>query len=482
MRKKIIHKLIAIILIVGLNGMALSHIGYTKAYYNDVESSGGNAFTAGMLDFILSELDYESLIGSEAVGEKTAVTVAMPVDGSMDMQYKLTVSTTSLAFDPLCNALVVEAKKNGLTQYLGSFSGLLATVATTTEFGTWEFRFDLPPTALAAHGDKCVADARFYAWRAEIADPEDSGYDDEEILSFDFTARMVVLNEIFANPNGGVAPKDREYVELYNNGNTPVDVLGWQISEIAGSTETFHPIVASGATPTEMQPYGGASTMIAPGGYLVLEFGGASSKLNNDGDTVRLYDNVVVLLDTHAYPSTAPGKAHVRFPDGIGFWIDPEPTPGGENTVSIQDLVLAGFDDETIRQILEMVALTGAPIPLNEPLQLLEAPVDEVIIEVATSTSELEIATSTEMILEEATSTEPILEETASSTPEAVPEEEPVAETEEVIEAREEDILPPEPVFEETPVIVEESVPVEPTPTDSTPSIDSGQASSPQAE
>ena len=464
--KTIAFKFIALLLIVGLNGVAISRIGYTAAFYNDTESSAGNVFNAGMLDFVLSESNLKSFIGPEAVGEKTIVTVAMPVDRSMNMQYALSASS-SLSFSPLCNALVVEAKQNGITRYNGSFSGLLA--PTTTDFGTWEFRFDLPPLTSAAHGEICEADARFYAWRAEITEPENSGFDDEELFSFSFTARMVVLNEIFVSPiAGATAPKDREYIELYNNGNTSIDIEGWKIGEIQGSSEVKH-IISSSNTCEEgskvgfARPYNGASTVINTGGILVVELC-ADGRLGNSGDTVRLYNAATILLDGHTYPSTASGKAHVRFPDGIGFWVDPEPTPGDKNTVSVQDLILTGFDEATIREIMEMVALTGAPIPFDKPEQLLEASVDEVIIEVATSTEiVLEEATSTaEIIIEEAVSADAVIEEEVvikeESTPEAEPVE-PVVEADSTSSPQEETPV----VIEETPVIVEESVPIEPT-------------------
>src|SRR3989344_2746000 len=74
--RRMLFKFVALALVVSMNGLALSRVGDTMGYYNDEESSGGNVFDAGMLDFVLSESHYESIIGPEAVGEKTAVTVA----------------------------------------------------------------------------------------------------------------------------------------------------------------------------------------------------------------------------------------------------------------------------------------------------------------------------------------------------------------------------------------------------------------------
>src|SRR3989344_5690991 len=118
---KLLHKLLAILLIVGLNGVGLSGVGNTMGYYNDTEDSTKNAFTAGMLDFRLSSSAYTTLIGPEALGEKTGVTVALPEDGSFPMQYAVSATTSAPVIDSLCNELTVEAKQNGITVYNGAF-------------------------------------------------------------------------------------------------------------------------------------------------------------------------------------------------------------------------------------------------------------------------------------------------------------------------------------------------------------------------
>src|SRR3989344_4109548 len=44
-------KLLVLMLAIGLNGVALSRVGYTLGYYNDVESSTENTLEAGSVDF-----------------------------------------------------------------------------------------------------------------------------------------------------------------------------------------------------------------------------------------------------------------------------------------------------------------------------------------------------------------------------------------------------------------------------------------------
>ena len=362
--KKFAAAALAFGLILQIGGLAMMN---TFSYFNDTENSTSNSFIATSLDFRLANNEpLVSIIGPEAGGEITRVLVAMPEDGSMSMDYAGGFVPAGAVVDPLCQKLTMEAKRNGLPFYSGPLADF--TAATSTEFGSWELRFDLPPTASAAHGDKCQGEVKFWAWpQGQIY--TGSGFFDEESLPIDFTARMVVLNEIFANPASGASPpKDREYVELYNNGNASVDVLGWKISEMAGATETPHTIVATGATGSQMQPFGIASTTIASHGMLVLQFGGSASHFNNSGDTVKFYDASNTLLDGHTYPNTAAGKAHVRFPDGLGYWVDPEPTPGEPNVVTLEDLRAAGFDETTIAEIIALLQLVGGNDQLAEQL------------------------------------------------------------------------------------------------------------------
>ena len=209
----------------------------------------------------------------------------------------------------------------------------------------------------------------------------------------------IVLNEIYPAPppanENPVAPNDREWIELYNSDASSVDVLGWKISELSGGTgaEQVYTISATCSVPSASKviPYNGASTIITANGLLVLEFCTGANVLNNPGDTVSLYNSVDTLLDLHIYPSTESGKSHQRIPNG-GIWVDPEPTPGEPNRVSMQDLIDAGLDQETIQLIVALLSEKGETL-IDEvateeivPVEVIEEPVGE-----ATEESQSEI-------------------------------------------------------------------------------------------
>jgi len=191
-------KLLSLTMIIALGSLALSHTGYTLGYYNNAKGSNGNIFSTGGLDLVLSQANYESLIAPGATGEETTVIVdVMPADGSLDMQYTLAVASPS-PLDPLCHILTVEAKQEGVSRYQGPLSELLA--ATSTDFGAWEFIFNLPTGMPVANGEKCELAARFSAWRADTATPAASGYTDEELLVLSFTIQTAELVELVASP------------------------------------------------------------------------------------------------------------------------------------------------------------------------------------------------------------------------------------------------------------------------------------------
>ncbi|MDO8569270.1 MAG: LamG-like jellyroll fold domain-containing protein [bacterium] len=312
----------------------------------------------------------------------------------------------------------------------------------------------------------------------------------------------VVLNEIYpAPPSSGnpVAPNDREWVELYNGGASSIDVLGWKISELSGGigAEQVYTISTTCSAPSASKviPYNGASTIITVNGLLVLEFCTGENVLNNPGDTVRLYDSTNILLDLHTYPSTANGKSHQRIPNG-GIWVDPEPTPGAPNRVSMRDLIEAGLDEETIAKIVTLLAERGETLLEEESTDFNPfAPIFDLFTPVTESAS-----STPEIVLEETASTQPsptssaeatdgqgvtvgeveeVEEEisrvaldtleVATSTPSTDSMDSPQAssgQTEPVLEAVEEEIILPEPTLEE--ITPEESVEIpdeEPTPT-----------------
>ena len=187
----------------------------------------------------------------------------------------------------------------------------------------------------------------------------------------------VVLNEFLPNPDvaaGGFnfGEEDNfllndmplgEWVELYNNSASAIDLAGWYVWDASGSASNKVLITASNTSP--------ASTVIPANGFLVVYFNKAI--LNNDADEVRLYNGSDVLLDSHAYDVHAlcsldptpgalndtagaggacedipPNKSYARIPDGTGAWVDPVPTPGAPNIPDSEPMPTPVMVDEIV--------------------------------------------------------------------------------------------------------------------------------------
>lgn len=320
----------ALLLIVALNWVGLLGVGSTIAHFTDIEAATQNNFDAGELDITLINDSLKRYIGVEALGEVDYASLVSLTPDSIATKY--TTHASGIVGDAdFCNAIDVEATRNGLVQYSGSVDGL--SLSPTTDFGAWEFEFDVPPSVPVGHGDTCNFDIVFDAFQLSAATTTESGFSDTERVSFDLTAKMVVLNEILPNPSSSATyPNNSEWIELYNNGDTPVDIAGWIVSELSGGvTENFYTIVASSPASNEVGTLAG-STIIPAHGYAVLLFADPT-KLNNTGDTVTLYDDNNVLLDKRSFGSLAVGKTVARSPNGIGVWFDPIPTPGESNII-----------------------------------------------------------------------------------------------------------------------------------------------------
>lgn len=414
-------KILAIMLAVGLNWFGLSAVVQTIAYYNDDESAKDNVFSAAMLDFSITNKNIEDFIGVELGEDLEFTSVVTKTSGSLDIQYKARAEKIS-GNDNFCNALELEVFHSEI-----SYDGPLLSfnTATTTALGTWAFELKLPHTAGDFnHGEECNVDLVFEGWRQDVADFNQSGFNDEERIQLRLFSRMIVLNEFLPNPEGyeygfdfGTDSSDMpqgEWVELYNNSDFDMDLAGWYIWDASGSETNKIFITGENTYP--------AGTIIGAKSWLVVYMNKAV--LNNTGDTVKLFDGAGRLVDSRAYtgndycdlePTPAdensagtsgecagvpPNKSYARIPDGIGYWVDPIPTPGRMNVL----------EEENVIEI---------------------APTPEVVVE--------ETATTTENVT---TTTEEIIEESI------VIEEEPVAEEEPI-----EEILT---VINEEPVIIEE--------------------------
>ncbi|NCO15246.1 hypothetical protein COW77_02285 [Candidatus Wolfebacteria bacterium CG18_big_fil_WC_8_21_14_2_50_39_7] len=130
----------------------------------------------------------------------------------------------------------------------------------------------------------------------------------------------MLINEFFPNPVGKDA--DGEWIELFNNGQETVNFSGWQIKDASGKTFIFS---GQGGSAT-----GGKNQELGPAGYLLLDYKTTKISLNNNGETLFLYDQNGALIDKAEFTGSAPeGKSLIR--KNNQFVFTDKPTPAKAN-------------------------------------------------------------------------------------------------------------------------------------------------------
>src|SRR3989344_6016809 len=104
----VLFKLLALTLMVGLNGVGVSGVGNTIGHYNDTESSNENVFGAGMLDIALSNTTFEGVISNDSGDESQFETNVSLADGSLPTQYVIEYKETEND-SSMCDALALDA-------------------------------------------------------------------------------------------------------------------------------------------------------------------------------------------------------------------------------------------------------------------------------------------------------------------------------------------------------------------------------------
>ena len=231
MIKTLTYKLVALVLIVGLNGLALSRVGYTMGYYNDIESSTENTFEAGSVDFSLGISGWQATTTAVSMPPGNIVKKAVEVDPQDSNPFRYFASSTNFVGDnDFCTGLNVTGELEGEEMYNGPVLGL-STVATTT-LDSWEFTYT---TGVNDFQNKvCDFDIDYNAWQTRHDYPtyENGGYSDTEKVTNHLASWGFRINKVYYD----VAP-DRgeeglnEWVEIYNQTNTDLDISGWQICD-----------------------------------------------------------------------------------------------------------------------------------------------------------------------------------------------------------------------------------------------------------
>jgi hypothetical protein len=182
-----------------------------------------------------------------------------------------------------------------------------------------------------------------------------------EFYSFTITGGIppgdIVINEFMASNDQTVADQDGEFndwIELYNNSNSAIDISGYGISDKNDELNLF--TIPNGTT-------------LQANDYLIiwadkdLDQDGfhADFKISSGGETLYLTNSNQEIIDSVAFSSQSTDIAFGRFPNGTGSFQALTPTFDGENNISpslSNDEELTKFD------------LTISPNPASDYIQI----------------------------------------------------------------------------------------------------------------
>jgi len=475
--KTSIVKISALLVIVSLNWTGLLAVGETISYFTDTEGNVENVLSVSTLDFSVNSLSAFTP-GSLAEGEHSYRAINVSNEGDLNFQYR--IFAKSLTGD-LCDYVRLEANLDGGAVECAStgLSGFACSPFTFSDPDQWSFNATLSSsTPTTMRGKSCSFKIVFEAWQEGVSYGAGGFTDIEEIdsaVSMKNPTGGVVLNEFLPNPEGnqygydfGADNSDMprgEWVELYNNSGSPVNLSGWYIRDNLDSSD--HKILIDTA-------HTGLTTQtIGANGFLVVFMNKAL--FNNDSDdSVRLFNAEDVLIDSYSYTipadfcnleptegstndengngvgkgcinSVPSNKSYARIPDGVGGWVDPIPTPGQSNileeekTSVVEPLATKGVAAEepvVLVVIEETSAEEDAVVEENAPAEENDIIEEEAAVEEAPAVEEAQKEDTTVQEVQLPTE-EPVVTEETPVVEEDVVVEEP-AQTQDVIESPEE--------------------------------------------
>jgi DNA/RNA endonuclease G (NUC1) len=100
------------------------------------------------------------------------------------------------------------------------------------------------------------------------AGPDESPAVQASVQSASAARPEVVISQIYGGGGNSGAPYNRDYVELFNPGDVPVDMNGWSV-QYASATGSTWLVTALGT--------GAATGIIQPGGYYLVQMGGGTT-------------------------------------------------------------------------------------------------------------------------------------------------------------------------------------------------------------
>lgn len=229
---------LTVILILGL--ISFGQFGVTNAFYNDTEDSSNNSFITGSLDFLITDNGFETIEPTLSFnsGTTTSKTINMSLETNSN-PIKYHASTTNVSGDvPFCNAIDLDASLDGQSQFMGSLTDFVSPATTTVS--SWKYDFSMSASA-DFYNNICTFNFEYSGRQtAPHNEYENGGYYDVETATSTIYSWGFRINKVYYDVDTtkrGSEPAN-EWVEIYNQTDTALDINGWQICDNTGC-DTF---------------------------------------------------------------------------------------------------------------------------------------------------------------------------------------------------------------------------------------------------
>lgn len=136
----------------------------------------------------------------------------------------------------------------------------------------------------------------------------------------------IILNEFFPNPEKDET--NNEWIEIYNRGETKINLLNWKIDDGEKGSNAYQFKI---------------DFWLAGDSYGVIKRKDSKIALNNADDMVRIFDDKNNLIDSVEYKKAPVGETYARGLNNKWFWTK-QLTPGQANNIS---LVSTNYDQNS---------------------------------------------------------------------------------------------------------------------------------------
>ncbi len=168
---------------------------------------------------------------------------------------------------------------------------------------------------------------------------------------------LLVINEFLPDPvtfdhnnNGNYNDLDEEFIEIFNKAIYGVDLSGYKIKDFVGPHTLNIPSFSMPANGYLLLYASGEALLITGDGdtLQITNWSGNWVDLNNNGDTIFIYDDFNRLVDKKGYQeiSVIPDFSIARLPNGSNTWVNNAfPTPGRNNGIEYVWPISVAFKD-----------------------------------------------------------------------------------------------------------------------------------------